>query len=147
MRENGRMSLIELQGIERVFQLGDTEVHALAALNLSIAAGEYVAVMGPSGSGKSTLLNMLVGSKVSIVSRKVQTTRSLVRGIALHFDKDRQREIGELKLNVSGCINACAHHHVAHIGILGLDKGGKDGKALLAAAQELVAKYTKPTAN
>ena len=53
------MSLIELQGIERVFQLGDAEVHALASLNLRIEAGEYVAVMGPSGSGKSTLLNLL----------------------------------------------------------------------------------------
>ena len=50
---------IELSGIERVFHLGDTEVHALSHLNLSIAAGEYVAVMGPSGSGKSTLLNLL----------------------------------------------------------------------------------------
>jgi putative ABC transport system ATP-binding protein len=59
LRENACMSLIELQGIERVFQLGDTEVHALAALDLRIAAGEYVAVMGPSGSGKSTLLNLL----------------------------------------------------------------------------------------
>ncbi|MGE5469206.1 MAG: ABC transporter ATP-binding protein [Bacteroidota bacterium] len=53
------MALIELQGIERRFQLGDTTVHALASLRLSIAAGEYVAVMGPSGSGKSTLLNLL----------------------------------------------------------------------------------------
>ena len=53
------MALIELKGIERVFQLGDATVHALTALNLSIAAGEYVAVMGPSGSGKSTLLNLL----------------------------------------------------------------------------------------
>lgn len=53
------MALIELSGIERRFQLGDTTVHALADLNLSIAAGEYVAVMGPSGSGKSTLLNLL----------------------------------------------------------------------------------------
>jgi putative ABC transport system ATP-binding protein len=50
---------IELAGIERVFHLGDSEVHALRNLNLKIGAGEYVAVMGPSGSGKSTLLNLL----------------------------------------------------------------------------------------
>jgi putative ABC transport system ATP-binding protein len=53
------MPLIELTGIERVFTLGDSAVHALADLDLSIAAGEYVAVMGASGSGKSTLLNLL----------------------------------------------------------------------------------------
>ncbi len=53
------MALIELKGIERVFQLGDAAVHALAGLDLRIDNGEYVAVMGPSGSGKSTLLNLL----------------------------------------------------------------------------------------
>ncbi|CAG0984151.1 putative ABC transporter ATP-binding protein YknY [Burkholderiales bacterium] len=50
---------IELAGIERIFHLGDSEVHALNAVQLSIEAGEYIAVMGPSGSGKSTLLNLL----------------------------------------------------------------------------------------
>lgn len=52
-------ALIELSGIERVFHLGDSEVHALRHLDVRISAGEYVAVMGPSGSGKSTLLNLL----------------------------------------------------------------------------------------
>ncbi|MGL4489123.1 MAG: nitrite/sulfite reductase, partial [Rhizobiaceae bacterium] len=38
----------------------------------------------------------------------------------------RQRDIGELKLKISGCINACGHHHVGHIGILGVEKKGEE---------------------
>src|SRR5215211_7251779 len=46
----------------------------------------YAALIGAPNAGKSTLLNALVGAKVSIVSRKVQTTRSVVRGIAIEGD-------------------------------------------------------------
>ena len=41
-----------------------------------------------------------------------------------YADLDRQRDIGPLKIKISGCINACGHHHVGHIGILGLDRAG-----------------------
>lgn len=41
-------------------------------------------------------------------------------------DLERQREIGDLKLKISGCINACGHHHVGHIGILGVDRKGEE---------------------
>ncbi|MCH8834560.1 MAG: nitrite/sulfite reductase [Proteobacteria bacterium] len=41
-------------------------------------------------------------------------------------DLKRQHDIGELKIKISGCINACGHHHVGHIGILGLDRKGEE---------------------
>ena len=55
------------------------------------------------------------------------TARSipLSQAIAQRFsDPERQRTIGEMQIKISGCINACGHHHVGHIGILGLEKAG-----------------------
>ena len=46
-------------------------------------------------------------------------------------DSKKQSEIGPMKINISGCINACGHHHVGHIGILGLDKRGKETYQIL----------------
>ena len=52
--------------------------------------------------------------------------------IAMRFrDLDRQRDLGELKLKISGCINACGHHHAGHVGILGVDKKGTENYQLL----------------
>jgi putative ABC transport system ATP-binding protein len=55
------MSVLELHEVHRVHGRGETAVHALRGVTLSVAAGELVAVMGPSGLGKSTLLNLAGG--------------------------------------------------------------------------------------
>ena len=51
--------LIRLEEINKVYDTGVASVHALRDINLEIASGEYVAIMGPSGSGKSTLMNLI----------------------------------------------------------------------------------------
>jgi putative ABC transport system ATP-binding protein len=51
--------MIALQGVHRVFQVGEQAVHALNGVTLAAERGEYLSIMGPSGSGKSTLLHIL----------------------------------------------------------------------------------------
>ena len=52
---------------------------------------------------------------------------SIAQRISRRFGElDRVHDIGELHINISGCINACGHHHVGHIGILGVDKKGEE---------------------
>jgi sulfite reductase (NADPH) hemoprotein beta-component len=56
-------------------------------------------------------------------ARSIPVAQSISRKFA---DYKKQEEIGPIKINISGCINACGHHHVGHIGILGLDKKGEE---------------------
>ena len=56
-------------------------------------------------------------------ARSIPITQKLSQRFA---DPELQRKIGPLRLNISGCINACGHHHVGHIGILGVDKHGTE---------------------
>lgn len=51
--------IIQLESVDRIFQVGDQQVHALSEVTLDIAQGDYLSLMGPSGSGKSTLLHII----------------------------------------------------------------------------------------
>ena len=50
---------IKTEGLTKIYEMGAEQVHALRGVDVEIAKGEYVAIMGPSGSGKSTLMNLI----------------------------------------------------------------------------------------
>ncbi|WP_020402171.1 ABC transporter ATP-binding protein [Gracilimonas tropica] len=52
-------AVIHIKDLTKVYQMGQTEVHALAGVSFDVQENEYIAIMGPSGSGKSTLMNMI----------------------------------------------------------------------------------------
>jgi len=56
-------------------------------------------------------------------ARSIPVAQRIARRFA---DIERQKQIGDLKIKISGCINACGHHHVGHIGILGVDRKGEE---------------------
>jgi len=74
-----------------------------------------------------TLTDMIVCPGFDFCSLANAHTLNVADQINERFDDlDYLYDLGDIKLNMSGCINACAHHHVAHIGILGVDKNGED---------------------
>ena len=60
-RPQAEPPLIALEGVEKTYRMGRVDYRALRGIDLEIAAGEMVAVVGPSGSGKSTILNLITG--------------------------------------------------------------------------------------
>jgi sulfite reductase (NADPH) hemoprotein beta-component len=87
---------------------------ALAAANLATAnAGLVTDIIACPGLDYCALAN---ARSIPVAERISERFR----------DPARQREIGDLKIKISGCINACGHHHVGHIGILGVEKKGEE---------------------
>jgi putative ABC transport system ATP-binding protein len=82
-------AMLELRNVSKVYGEGLTEVHALRDVDLSVAAGELVAIMGPSGSGKSSLLT-IAGSLEDATSGEVRVGGALLQGMG-RKDKARLR--------------------------------------------------------
>src|SRR5216110_704458 len=93
MSEAGNSILVNVDGVDKMFNRGSEDIHVLSSLNLKVPKGEFLALMGPSGSGKSTLLNLIGGldrptkGTVSIAGERVDqlSDRKLAAWRARHI--------------------------------------------------------------
>jgi putative ABC transport system ATP-binding protein len=88
------MSLIQAENLTKVYGSGDTAVTALDHVNLSVEAGEFVAIMGPSGCGKSTLLHLLGGLDLPSEGRVIIDGQPINELSDDNLTKLRRRKIG-----------------------------------------------------
>ncbi len=88
------MSLIQTEDLTKVYGKGETAVTALDHVNLSVEAGEFVAVMGPSGCGKSTLLHLMGGLDRPTSGRVVLDGADLTKLDDKRLTEVRRRKIG-----------------------------------------------------
>ena len=78
-------SIVEARAVDKLYDTGKVQVHALRGVSFSVSRGEMVAIMGPSGSGKTTLLNCLSGLD------RIDTGEVLIEGVALSELSDEDR--------------------------------------------------------
>ncbi len=98
---------VRLDDVPGVF--AELEAIGLATANINLASD----IIACPGLDYCALAN----------ARAIPLAQEIGRRLA---DPDLAADVGELKINISGCINACGHHHVGHIGILGVDKKGEE---------------------
>ena len=88
------MSLIHLEGLSKVYRVGDQEIQALSDINLRIEEGEFLSIIGSSGSGKSTLMHLLGCLDTPTSGRMEVCGRDLAKATADELARVRNREIG-----------------------------------------------------
>jgi sulfite reductase (NADPH) hemoprotein beta-component len=126
--------------MEAVAQLADVvsfgEIRATHNQNLVLADVQQTQLvktwqelkrLGLATPNIGTLTDMIVCPGLDFCSLANAGTISVAHQLQRHFDDyDYLYDIGEIELKMSGCMNACGHHHVGHIGILGVDKHGEE---------------------
>jgi len=88
------VSLVELEGVSKIYRVGDQEIRALDAVDLRIEEGEFVSIIGPSGSGKSTLMHLLGCLDAPTSGRMQICGNDLSSASANRLARVRNREIG-----------------------------------------------------
>jgi putative ABC transport system ATP-binding protein len=128
--------LINISGLRRSYQMGDTTIDALRGVDLEISPNEYVAIMGPSGSGKTTLMNM-IGCLDSPDSGTYELNGTVVSALGdQQLAKIRNREIGFVFQTFNLLARATALHNVElPLIYAGLSKKERMDKTLRALEQ------------
>ena len=89
-----KKSVIEISDLRKTYQMGNTEVHALAGVSFEVPENAYIAIMGPSGSGKSTLMNMIGCLDTPTSGQYILNGQDVSRFDDAELADVRNREIG-----------------------------------------------------
>ena len=155
MNPQSNSTLVNVDGVEKVFHRGSEDIHVLADLHLKVPKGEFLALMGPSGSGKSTLLNLIGGldrptkGTVSIDDKRVDelSDRKLAAWRARHIGfvfqlynllpvLTAERNV-ELPLLLTDLSRADRKDHVATaLGVVGLSHRAKHFPRTLSGGEQ-----------
>jgi putative ABC transport system ATP-binding protein len=127
-------AVLEMEEVSRIHGRGDTAVHALRHLSLTVDAGEMVAVMGPSGSGKSTLLNLAGGLDQATAGRLRVQGEELGSLSAVALAALRRRRVGYVFQDFNLIPSLTAEENVA----LPLELDGVRTRKALAAARAVL---------
>ena len=84
----------QMRGVNKIYPMGDEQLHALKDVNLDVAQGEYLSVLGPSGSGKSTLMNIIGCLDVATSGRYILNGQEIEDLTEAELARIRSQEVG-----------------------------------------------------